>query len=48
VRDLHLVYGLGEARRARQMQALLYKLGVPLVVSARRPGPRAVLGKVAT
>jgi uncharacterized protein (DUF58 family) len=46
VRDLHLVYGLGESRRARQMQALLYKLGVPLVVSARRQGARAALGKV--
>jgi uncharacterized protein (DUF58 family) len=47
VRDLHLVYGLGESRRAKEMQGLLYKLGVPLVVSARRAGARAALGKVA-
>jgi hypothetical protein len=47
VHDLQLVYGLAESRRARQMQALLYKLGVPLVVSGRRLGPRAALGKVA-
>jgi uncharacterized protein (DUF58 family) len=44
VRDLHLVYGLGESRRAREMQSLLYKLGVPLVVSARRPGLRPLAG----
>jgi uncharacterized protein (DUF58 family) len=36
VSDLHLVYGLSEQRRATEMKAILYKLGVPLVVSKRR------------
>lgn len=44
--DLHLVYGLNEARRARDMQALLYKLGVPLLVSARRSALRTAATKV--
>ncbi|MET0384945.1 MAG: DUF58 domain-containing protein [Polyangiales bacterium] len=42
--DLQLVYGLSEARRASEMRALLYKLGVPLSVSPRRPAAAARSG----
>ncbi|HEX4353827.1 MAG TPA: hypothetical protein VHZ95_12950, partial [Polyangiales bacterium] len=36
VADLQLVYGLAEARRIAETRKLLYTLGVPLIVSARR------------
>jgi hypothetical protein len=41
VADLQLVYGLSETRRIADMRSFLYKLGVPLAVSSRRPGVRA-------
>jgi uncharacterized protein (DUF58 family) len=34
--DLQLVFGLAEARRIAETRKLLYKLGVPLLVTARR------------
>ncbi|MEY4575913.1 MAG: hypothetical protein RL701_616 [Pseudomonadota bacterium] len=40
VSDLQLVYGLAETRRATEMRAFLYKLGIPLSVSARRTTAR--------
>jgi uncharacterized protein (DUF58 family) len=40
VADLQLVFGLAEARRIAEMRTFLYKLGVPLSVSSRRPAPR--------
>jgi hypothetical protein len=43
--DLHMVYSLSEQRRATEMRAILYKLGVPLVVSKRRiAGSASALG----
>ena len=41
VADLQLVYGLSETRRIADMRSFLYKLGVPLAVSSRRPGLRS-------
>lgn len=48
VSDLQLVYGMTEQRRAIEMRAILYKLGVPLVVSKRRvAGAPPTLGNIA-
>jgi uncharacterized protein (DUF58 family) len=40
IADLQLVYGLSEARRMAEIRSLLYRLGVPLFVSARRGASR--------
>jgi uncharacterized protein (DUF58 family) len=36
IADLHLTYGLAESRRGAETRSLLFKLGVPLLVSSRR------------
>jgi uncharacterized protein (DUF58 family) len=41
VADLQLIFGLSETRRTAEMRGLLYKLGVPLTIAARRAPQRA-------
>jgi hypothetical protein len=46
--DLHMVYGLSELRRSHELRAMLFKLGVPLLVSARKRVDKVSLAKDAS